>query len=97
MMFWISPLLAAISLLTVPLSVVVTIIIAKRSQKQFAAQWEHTGTLNGHIEEMHTGHNIVKVFGRQEEAIARVRRGEREALRRELQGAVHLGHHPAVD
>ena len=70
MMFWISPLLAAISLLSVPLSIVITIIIGKRSQKQFAAQWDHTGKLNGHIEEMHTGHSIVKVFGRQEQAIA---------------------------
>jgi ABC-type multidrug transport system, ATPase and permease components len=70
MMLTISPLLAAISLLTVPLSVVVTMAIAKRSQKQFARQWEETGRLNGHVEEMHTGHNIVKVFGRQKEAIA---------------------------
>ena len=69
MMFWISPLLAAISLFTVPLSVFVTILIAKRSQKQFALQWARTGTLNGHVEEMFTGHNIVKVFGRQKEAI----------------------------
>lgn len=71
MMVWISPLLAAISLLTVPLSVVVTMQIAKRSQKQFAAQWEHTGTLNGHIEETHTGRNVVKVFGREADAQAR--------------------------
>ncbi len=70
MMFTISPILAVISLLTVPLSVFVTILIARRSQKQFAAQWEQTGRLNGHIEEMHTGHAIVKVFGRQPEAIA---------------------------
>jgi ATP-binding cassette subfamily B multidrug efflux pump len=69
MMFWISTLLAVISLVTVPLSVVVTVLIAKRSQKQFALQWAHTGTLNGHVEEMYTGHNIVKVFGRQKEAI----------------------------
>ncbi len=69
MMFWISPLLALISLFTVPLSVFVTILIAKRSQKQFALQWARTGTLNGHVEEMFTGHNIVKVFGRQKEAI----------------------------
>lgn len=69
MMFTISPLLAVISLATVPLSVVVTIAIAKRSQKQFAAQWKHVGELNSHVEEMHTGHSIVKVFGRQEEAI----------------------------
>ena len=71
MMFWISPLLAVISLLVVPASIVVTILIASRSQKQFAAQWERTGTLNGHIEEMHTGHAVVKAFGRQREAIAR--------------------------
>jgi ATP-binding cassette subfamily B protein len=70
MMFVISPILAVISLLTVPLSVVVTMRIAGRSQKQFAAQWERTGLLNGHIEEMHTGHAIVKVFGRQPQAIA---------------------------
>ena len=71
LMFVISPVLAVISLLAVPLSVVVTILIASRSQKQFAAQWEHTGTLNGHVEEMHSGHAIVKVFGRQREAIER--------------------------
>ncbi|TLM69744.1 MAG: ABC transporter ATP-binding protein, partial [Actinobacteria bacterium] len=71
MMFSISWLLAVISLLVVPLSVVVTMQIAKRSQKQFALQWEHTGTLNGHIEETHTGRNIVKVFGREADAEAR--------------------------
>ena len=79
MMFWISPLLAVISLLIVPLSIVVTIAIASRSQKQFATQWERTGTLNGHVEEMHTGHAIVKAFGRQREAIERFDE-ENEAL-----------------
>jgi ATP-binding cassette subfamily B protein len=69
LMFWISPLLAILSLLTVPLSIVVTVFIAKRSQQQFAMQWARTGTLNGHVEEMHTGHSIVKAFGRQREAI----------------------------
>ncbi|MDZ4166652.1 MAG: ABC transporter ATP-binding protein [Coriobacteriia bacterium] len=69
MMFWISPLLAAISLLVIPAAVVVTMFIAKRSQKQFAAQWERTGRLNGHVEEMFTGHAVVKVFGRQAEAV----------------------------
>jgi len=68
-MLTISPLLAVISILVVPASIVVTVLIAGRSQRQFAAQWERTGTLNGHIEEMHTGHSIVKLFGRQEEAI----------------------------
>jgi ATP-binding cassette subfamily B multidrug efflux pump len=68
MMFWISPLLAVISLVTVPLSIVVTILIAKRSQTQFAAQWKWTGSLNGHVEEMHTGHALVQVFGRRGKA-----------------------------
>ncbi len=69
MMFSISPLLAMVSLLALPISIALTMVIAKRSQKQFAAQWEHTGTLNSHVEEMHTGHAIVKVFGRQQQAI----------------------------
>src|SRR5438067_3666371 len=69
MMFWISPLLAAISLVTVPLSVVAVILIGRRSQKEFAAQWKVTGTLNGHVEEMHTGHALVQVFGRRGKAI----------------------------
>jgi ATP-binding cassette, subfamily B, multidrug efflux pump len=63
-MIWISWLLALIALVTVPLSVVVTLLIARRSQRQFAAQWKWTGTLNGHVEEMHTGHALVQVFGR---------------------------------
>ena len=68
MMFWINPLLATISLLTVPLSVAVTVFVAKRSQKQFAAQWESTGKLNGIVEETHTGRTIVKVFGHEKDA-----------------------------
>ena len=63
-MIWISWLLALISLITVPLSVVVTLIIGRRSQVQFRAQWKWTGSLNGHVEEMHTGHALVQVFGR---------------------------------
>ena len=69
MMFWISWLLALISLVTVPLSVVVTVLIARRSQKQFAEQWKWTGTLNGHVEEMHTGHALVQVFGQRSRAL----------------------------
>ncbi|HKW59180.1 MAG TPA: ABC transporter ATP-binding protein [Candidatus Dormibacteraeota bacterium] len=64
MMLWISPLLALIALVTIPLSVVVTLFIARRSQREFAAQWKWTGSLNGHVEEMHTGHALVQVFGR---------------------------------
>ena len=67
-MFWISPLLALIALITVPVSFFVTTAVGKRSQPNFVAQWATTGRLNGHIEEMFTGHSLVKVFGRQEEA-----------------------------
>jgi ATP-binding cassette subfamily B protein len=69
LMVTISPILALISILAVPASLIVTILIVRRSQKQFVAQWASTGTLNGHVEEMHTGHAIVKAFGRQREAI----------------------------
>jgi ATP-binding cassette subfamily B protein len=69
MMLTISPLLAVISLVAVPLSFVVTVLIAKRSQKQFAIQWERVGQLDGYIEEMFTGHDIVKVFGMRPRAI----------------------------
>ena len=67
MMFWISPLLALIALITVPLSLVVTAQIMKRSQGQFVAQWRRTGKLNAQIEEAYSGHALVKVFGRQAE------------------------------
>ncbi|CAM5365438.1 multidrug ABC transporter ATP-binding protein [Streptomyces spiroverticillatus] len=67
-MFWISPLLALVALITVPLSVVVAAKVGKRSQPQFVQQWKTTGTLNAHIEEMYTGHSLVKVFGRQHES-----------------------------
>ncbi|MFG1776210.1 ABC transporter ATP-binding protein [Micromonospora sp. NPDC049048] len=70
MMFWISPLLALVALVAVPVSVIVTGVIAKRSQQQFIAQWAHTGELNGQIEEAFTGHELVKVFGRQREVEA---------------------------
>jgi len=67
-MFWISPLLAIIALVTVPVSIWLTTRIGKKSQPQFVAQWSTTGKLNGHIEEMFTGHSLVRVFGRQHEA-----------------------------
>ena len=63
MMFLISPLLAVIALVTVPASAVVATRIGKRSQPNFVAQWTTTGKLNGHIEEMYTGHALVRVFG----------------------------------
>jgi ATP-binding cassette subfamily B multidrug efflux pump len=68
MMIIISPLLAIIALVTVPVSVLVAARIGKRAQPQFVKQWATTGRLNGHIEEMYTGHSLVKVFGRQKES-----------------------------
>lgn len=70
MMLWISPVLALVALVSVPLSVVVTAMIAKRSQPLFIEQWAQTGHLNATIEEVYTGHALVKVFGHQEEADA---------------------------
>ncbi|GAB2837672.1 ABC transporter ATP-binding protein [Actinocorallia aurea] len=68
MMLWISPLLALIALVTVPLTVFVTTKIGARSKPQFIKQWASTGKLNAHIEEMYGGHTLVSVFGRKEEA-----------------------------
>ncbi|MFH8606194.1 ABC transporter ATP-binding protein [Streptomyces sp. NPDC018029] len=68
MMFWVSPLLALVALVTVPLSFYVATKVGKRSQPQFVQQWKTTGALNAHVEEMYTGHALVKVFGRQEES-----------------------------
>ncbi|GAA1128249.1 MULTISPECIES: ABC transporter ATP-binding protein [Streptomyces violaceusniger group] len=68
MMFWISPLLALVALITVPVSVWLTTRIGKRAQPQFVQQWKTTGKLNAHIEEMYTGHALVKVFGREKES-----------------------------
>ncbi|CAM5448549.1 multidrug ABC transporter ATP-binding protein [Streptomyces abikoensis] len=78
-MFWISWLLALVALVTVPVSVVVATKIGKRAQPQFVAQWKTTGTLNAHIEEMYTGHALVKVFGREKES-AEIFRKENEDL-----------------
>jgi ATP-binding cassette, subfamily B, multidrug efflux pump len=73
-MFLISPLLALIALLTIPVTMFVTKAIAKRSQPKFIAQWTATGHLNAHIEEAFSGHEIVRVFGRQQESEETFRR-----------------------
>ncbi|SCL36090.1 ATP-binding cassette, subfamily B [Micromonospora pallida] len=70
MMLVVSPLLTALTLLAIPASVLVTRQVAKRSQRQFVAQWTYTGQLNALVEEAYTGHELVKVFGRQREAEA---------------------------
>ncbi|WCT55565.1 ABC transporter ATP-binding protein [Paenibacillus kyungheensis] len=70
MMLTISPLLTLITILTIPLSLLVTIVVAKRSQKHFAGQQASLGDLNGHVEEMYTGHRVVKAFGREKQSLA---------------------------
>ncbi|WP_285033394.1 ABC transporter ATP-binding protein [Mycolicibacterium sp. lyk4-40-TYG-92] len=62
-MIWISPLLALITVLTVPFTLLATRIITKRSRQQFMAQWRNTGRLNAHIEETYSGFTVVKTFG----------------------------------
>jgi ATP-binding cassette subfamily B protein len=69
MMLTISPLLTLILLLTLPLSFFVVKAIASRSQGYFKSQQAELGQLNGHVEEMYTGHKIVKAFGREKQSI----------------------------
>ncbi|MCG5430731.1 ABC transporter ATP-binding protein/permease [Mycobacterium sp. MYCO198283] len=71
MMLSISPLLAGLTLLTVPLSLLATRVIARRSQRAFVAQWRNTGRLNAHIEETYSGFTLVKTFGHRAHAQAR--------------------------
>ena len=70
MMVLISPLMSLVALIAVPLSLVVTTQIAKRSQPKFIVQWRATGELNARVEETFTGHSLVKVFGRRKDAQA---------------------------
>lgn len=67
MMFVISPLLAAIALVTVPVSIVLIKMIGGRAGPRFVAQWRHTGAVNAQAEEAFSGHAIVKSFGRHRE------------------------------
>jgi ATP-binding cassette subfamily B protein len=69
MMLSISPLLTLIVLATLPLYVLITVLIAKNSQKFFAAQQKELGAISGHVEEMYSGHAIVKAFGREARAL----------------------------
>ncbi len=70
MMLLISPLLSLVVVLTLPLSLLVTLGIAKRSQTYFRNQQRELGRLNGHVEEMYSGHKIVKAFGHEDHSIA---------------------------
>ncbi|MBR0597004.1 ABC transporter ATP-binding protein [Sinanaerobacter chloroacetimidivorans] len=74
MMLSISPLMTLIALVTLPACGILTVFIAKKSQIFFARQQKSLGELNGHVEEMYTGHKIVKVFGHEKESIEQFRR-----------------------
>ncbi|MGE6555382.1 ABC transporter ATP-binding protein [Exiguobacterium artemiae] len=69
MMLTISPLLTLISLVSLPISIFAIRPILKRSQKYFADQQRTLGQLNGHVEEMYTGHPVVKAFGHERRAV----------------------------
>ncbi len=71
MMFTISPMLALVAAVTIPLSIFTMKRITKRSKQKFVDQWRHTGTLNAQVEEAFTGHSLVKVFGRQRDIEAK--------------------------
>ncbi|WP_309298141.1 ABC transporter ATP-binding protein [Clostridium omnivorum] len=70
MMLTISPVLTLIVIATLPLYILATTLTAKKSQKFFALQQKELGALSGHVEEMYTGHKIVKAFGKEKDSIA---------------------------
>ena len=74
MMLWISPLLAAIAIATVPVSTWITVAVARRSQEHFGRQWKETGELNAYVEEFISGHEVIKAFGQQSQAAEVFRR-----------------------
>jgi ATP-binding cassette subfamily B multidrug efflux pump len=86
MMVWISPTLALIALVTVPLTMLVTAGIMRRSQGMFIQQWRRTGKLNAHIEEAFSGHALVNVFGRRRD-VERVFAEQNDELYRSSFGA----------
>ena len=71
MMFVVSWKLALITICVVPVAGVASAFIGKRAQRQFVRMWDATGELNAHVEESYTGHSIITVFGRREQAAKR--------------------------
>src|SRR5690625_415437 len=70
MMLWLSPILTLIAVVSLPVSIFVIRPFLQRSQRHFADQQRTLGNLNGHVEEMYTGHTVVKAFGQEEKSIA---------------------------
>ena len=73
MMISISPLMTLIAIITLPLSGLLVSIIVKLSQKHFKNQQKYLGELNGHIEEMYSGHNIIKAFNLEKKSISELK------------------------
>lgn len=70
MMLWLSPVLAMIALVSVPVSTFITVLVARKSQAHFTEQWGSTGELHAQLEEFFTGHEVLKAFGQHEAAAA---------------------------
>lgn len=66
MMLSISPLMTLIALVILPISMLLISFVVKKSQKYFVTQQEYLGRINGQVEEVYSGHNIVKAFNREE-------------------------------
>ncbi|WP_346925551.1 ABC transporter ATP-binding protein [uncultured Arthrobacter sp.] len=81
MMLWLSPVLALIALVSVPVSTLITVLVARKSQAHFTEQWGSTGELHAQLEEFFTGHEVLKAFGRQEEAAASFKDGNDKLCR----------------
>ena len=90
MMLTISPLMTLVVILTLPLYVGITALVAKYSQKYFAAQQKEIGALNGHVEEMYTGHKIVKAFGHERDSIREFKNINDRALQSRLESSVYI-------
>lgn len=69
MMLTISPILTLVAVVTLPLCGIATSGLAKKSQQYFTGQQKEIGELNGHVEEMYTGHKIIKAFGKEKDSI----------------------------
>lgn len=69
MMLTISPLLTLVTFITIPLCLIITIFVVRRSQKYFVGQQRVLGELNGHVEEMYTGHKEVKAYGHEQKSV----------------------------
>ena len=78
MMLTISPLLTLIAFVIIPVMALCAGIILKKTQPQFTRQWIQTGQVNSHVEEMFSGHMVVRAFGHQEAAEAEFEEKNRE-------------------